>query len=44
MDIKQIALIDLDFLLKSAQICKKCTILGNLRTITLEEKKRKLDK
>ena len=36
---KQLALIDLDFLLRSAQISKKCTILGNLRTITQESKK-----
>ena len=35
--------IDLGFLLRSAQISKKCTILGNLRTMTQEEKK-KLDK
>ena len=26
-------------MLRSAQICKKCTILGNLRTITQERKK-----
>ena len=32
------ALIYLGFLLRSAQICKKCTILGNLRTITHERK------
>ena len=32
-------LLDLDFLLRSTQICKKCTILGNLRTITQEVKK-----
>ena len=30
----QIALIDLYYLLRLAQICKKCTNLGNLRTIT----------
>ena len=36
---KWIALIDLDFLLRSVEICKKCTILGNLRTITQEGKK-----
>ena len=39
---KYIALICLVFLLSSAQICKKCTILSNLRIITQE--KRKLDK
>ena len=33
----QIALIDLDFLLRSAQNCKKFTCLDNLRTITQEE-------
>ena len=32
-------LIDLGFLLRSAQICKKCTILGNLRTIIQGAKK-----
>ena len=32
------ALIYLGSLLRSAQICKKCTILGNLRTITHERK------
>ena len=36
---KQIALKDLDFLLRSAQICQSYTILGNLRTITQEGKK-----
>ena len=40
---KQITLIDLDILLRSEQICKKCTILGKLRTVT-QEWKRKLDK
>ena len=35
-------LIDLDFLLGSAQICKKCTIFGNLRTITQEKKARQM--
>ena len=29
----------LGLLLRSVQICKKCTILGNLKTITLERKK-----
>ena len=32
-------MIDLDFLLKSPQICQKCTILSNLRTVAQEEKK-----
>ena len=32
----QIALTDLDFMLRSAQNCEKCTFLGNLRTITQE--------
>ena len=32
-------MIDLDLLLRSAQICKKCSILGNLRTINQEGKK-----
>ena len=32
----QIALTDLDFLLRSAQNCKKCSFLDNLRTITQE--------
>ena len=36
---KQTDLIDLDFLRRPAQICKKCTIFGNLRIITQEEKK-----
>ena len=31
-----IAFIDLDFSLRSAQNCKKCTFLNNLRTITQE--------
>ena len=31
-----IALVDLDFLLLSAQNCKKCTFLDNLRTIAQE--------
>ena len=31
-----IALVDLDFLLRSAQNCKKCTFLDNLRTIAQE--------
>ena len=30
---------NLGFFLNSAQICKKCTILGNLRTITQDGKK-----
>ena len=30
---------DLDFLIMPGQICKECTILGNLRTITKEGKK-----
>ena len=30
----------LGFLLRLAQICKNCTILGNLRTITRERKKK----
>ena len=30
------SLIDLHFLLRSAQNCKKCTLLDNLRTITQE--------
>ena len=29
-------LTDLDFLLRSAQYCKKCTFIDNLRTITQE--------
>ena len=32
----QIALTDLDFLLRSAQNCKKCPFLDNLQTITQE--------
>ena len=31
-----IALIDLDFLLGSAQNCNKCTFLDNLKTLTQE--------
>ena len=38
MDIKNY-LINLHFLLRSTQIFKKCTILGNLRTISQERKK-----
>ena len=34
----EIALTDLDLLLGSAQNCKKCTFLDNLRTITQEGK------
>ena len=37
--LKLIALIDLDLLLRAAQICKKCTIFVNLRTITQKGKK-----
>ena len=33
----KIALIDLDSVLRSAQNCKKCTFLDNLRTITQEK-------
>ena len=40
MDRFKIALIDSGFLLRSAQVCKKLTLLGNLRTITKEGKKR----
>ena len=32
-------MIDLDFLLKSAEVCKKCTIFGYLRTTTPAGKK-----
>ena len=39
MDTNKIALIDLDLLLRSAQICKKSTIFGKLRTIIQEGKK-----
>ena len=34
----QIALIDLDLLLSLVQNCKKCTFLGNVRTITQKGK------
>ena len=34
--ISVIALIELDFLLRSAQYCKKCIFLDNLKTITQE--------
>ena len=40
MDRFKIALIDSGFLLRSAQVCKKFTLLGNLRTITKERKKK----
>ena len=32
-------IIDLGFFLRSAQICKECSFLGNLRTITQEGEK-----
>ena len=36
---KDTALLNLDFLLKLAQICKKCTVMGNLKTTTHVGKK-----
>ena len=36
MDISKLT--DLDFLLRPVQICKKCTIFGNLKTVTQEGK------
>ena len=39
MDINKLLWQILDILLRSAQICKKCTIFGNLMTITREGKK-----
>ena len=33
----EISLTDLDFLLRSEQNCKKCTILDNLKNITHEK-------